>query len=121
MIFDIAMGTRREDGPLRERLGDALKRNAATIDRILDDYGACRGWILRARSRPVTGRDATWDGVEGYGRGPVTYRPTRRPPCDTDTAGSAKGRPVVLASEGSLVINPTRQPMKPARSVRPSA
>ncbi len=42
MIFDISMGTRREDTGLRERLDDALGRNAAAIDAILADYGVPR-------------------------------------------------------------------------------
>ena len=58
MIFDIAMGTRHEDGPLRERLDDALKRNAAAIDRILADYGVPRVDLPRAvASGPVPQRD----------------------------------------------------------------
>jgi mxaJ protein len=42
MVFDISMGVRREDRPLRRELDAALERNRASIARILDDYGVPR-------------------------------------------------------------------------------
>jgi mxaJ protein len=38
MVFDISMGLRRDDRPLRRELDRALARNREAIGRILDDY-----------------------------------------------------------------------------------
>jgi mxaJ protein len=38
-VFDIAMGVRREDAALQERLDRILVRRAAEIDALLDEYG----------------------------------------------------------------------------------
>ncbi len=45
----------------------------------------------------------------------------RNPPCTTGGPGGLKGRPLDLASDGSLVTIPTRQPVKRSSSVLPSA
>ncbi|PWC36092.1 substrate-binding domain-containing protein [Azospirillum sp. TSO35-2] len=42
MVFDIAMGVRKDDDALRNRLGAALERNRDAIDRVLADYGVPR-------------------------------------------------------------------------------
>jgi hypothetical protein len=46
---------------------------------------------------------------------------TFSPPWDTDRPGGANGKPVALASDVSVVINPTRQPANRVKSVLPSA
>jgi hypothetical protein len=45
---------------------------------------------------------------------------TFSPPWDTGRPGGANGKPVVLANDASVVINPTRQPENLVRSVFPS-
>jgi ABC-type amino acid transport substrate-binding protein len=42
MVFDIAMGVRREDETLRRELDDVLRRNRSEIESILDRYGVPR-------------------------------------------------------------------------------
>jgi mxaJ protein len=42
MIFDIAMGVRREDAALRREIADALERRRAEVDAILAEYGLPR-------------------------------------------------------------------------------
>ena len=56
-----------------------------------------------------------------YGNRPVWNNSTPSPPWATGGPGGAKGRPVVLASEASVVTSPTRQPVKRVRRVFPSA
>ena len=45
--FDIAVGVRRGDDALRQRVQDALQRHRSDIDRLLADYG-----VPRAEARP---------------------------------------------------------------------
>ena len=52
---------------------------------------------------------------------PVWNSSTFSPPWDTDRPGGANGKPVALASDASVVINPTRQPENRVKSVFPSA
>ncbi|MFL6592727.1 MAG: quinoprotein dehydrogenase-associated putative ABC transporter substrate-binding protein [Luteimonas sp.] len=56
MVFDISMGLRRDDRPLRRELDRALARNRESIDRILDDYHVPRvadpSATAAAQSRP---------------------------------------------------------------------
>lgn len=42
MVFDISMGTRREDAELRGQVDDALERNRSTIEALLAAYGVPR-------------------------------------------------------------------------------
>jgi mxaJ protein len=42
MAFDVAMGLRLDEGPLRKDIEDAIGRRKADIDRILADYGVPR-------------------------------------------------------------------------------
>jgi mxaJ protein len=42
MVFDIAMGVRRADRPLRDEISRALIARRGEIDRILADYGVPR-------------------------------------------------------------------------------
>src|SRR3954466_9484850 len=41
-VFDIAMGVRRGNAPLRDELNDFITRRAADINRVLDDYNVPR-------------------------------------------------------------------------------
>jgi mxaJ protein len=41
-VFDISMGVRRGDNPLRDELDQVLERRRADIERILDEYGVPR-------------------------------------------------------------------------------
>jgi hypothetical protein len=42
MAFDIALGVRKGDKELRDRLDDALRRSRVKIEAILDEYGVPR-------------------------------------------------------------------------------
>ncbi|MEK0085201.1 substrate-binding domain-containing protein [Benzoatithermus flavus] len=52
MLFDIAIGVRREDKALRDELSQALARNRVAIDAILDDYGVPRLPTVVSAARP---------------------------------------------------------------------
>jgi mxaJ protein len=47
MVFDIAMGVRREDTALRQELDAALARLRTEVDAVLADYGVPRVDRLR--------------------------------------------------------------------------
>jgi mxaJ protein len=47
MAFDIAMGVRKADGPLRQELDNAISRRRAEIDAVLAEYGVPRADPLK--------------------------------------------------------------------------
>ncbi|HJQ19045.1 MAG TPA: quinoprotein dehydrogenase-associated putative ABC transporter substrate-binding protein [Gemmatimonadaceae bacterium] len=49
-VFDIAMGVRRRDTTLRNRLNAALERHTADVERLLDSYGIPRVTATRRSS-----------------------------------------------------------------------
>nr|WP_245268130.1 substrate-binding domain-containing protein [Methylorubrum extorquens] len=54
MVFDIAMGVRREDEDLRREVGAALERNRTQVDAILAAYDVPRLDVLRDQSAAAT-------------------------------------------------------------------
>jgi hypothetical protein len=101
--------------PIQLRLSSA---RASPSPRILPPQGG-KGSFARLTSSNAIGLHRHAPGR--HTSAPVRNSDTRMPPCETGSEGGANGRPVAWASAASLVTSPTRQPVKRAASVSPSA